>query len=89
MEGKDKNKYQYRHVSFKNIVYSLQNGKRMDVIPVLYWDNNEYNNLLNMAIEKYLINLQGGLKIENFNKLTLENLDNVLSVYLEALRRLV
>ena len=88
MEGINKNKLPIRHVKFKNVTYSLTGNRRMDIIPVPYWNGHEYNNLIIMGIEKYLINVEGNLRIENIRQSTLDNFDKILFDYIEALRGL-
>lgn len=87
-KSQDDNKYQYRHVSFKSRVYSLNDGRRLEIIPIPFWDTSTYNNLISMGIEKYFI-IEHELEIENIKKETLENLDQVLSTFCDELRRLI
>ena len=77
-----------RFVNFKNVIYDLRNGNRIRINPVAYWDKNNYNNLIEMGAEKYFIKTERNLNKENIGKETLNNFNNFLSNYLEALRRL-
>ena len=84
----NKNSFPIRHVKFKNVTYSLKGEDRMDIIPLPYWDNHEYNNLITLGIEKYLVSTSGNLSINNIKKITLDSLDKILFDFIEALREL-
>jgi protein gp37 len=42
--GNNNGNYRYRPCN-------LSNNRRLDVIPIPYWDNHQYNNLINLSIE--------------------------------------
>jgi hypothetical protein len=77
-----------RYVKFKNVSYRLTDGSKLSIEPIPYWDLSEYQNLIQMGFEKYIIKTDGIFEIENIDKETLKNFDKVLSDYLPALRRL-
>lgn len=77
-----------RYVSFKKVVYDLGNGSQLKITPIPPGDTENYDNLIQFGLEKYVIDTAGNLKLENIDLDTLENFDNYLSKHLKALRRL-
>jgi len=88
MLNKDGINNQIRFVKFKNIIYRLTDGSKLNITPIPYWDNKPHEGLIRLGIEKYIIKTEGVFEFENINKDTLENFNKVLSDYLPALRRL-
>ena len=77
-----------RYVSFKNVVYDLGNGNHLKITPIPIGDTANYDGLIQLGLEKYVIETTGNLIAENIEEDTLKNFDKYLSKHLEALRRL-
>ncbi len=87
-EKQGANEEPIRHVSFKNVLYNLSGENKLSIEPIPYWDKNPRENLIEMGIEKYIIETEGKLDIENINQKTLNNFEKFLSNYLKSLLRL-
>ena len=76
-----------RFVSFKNVTYNL-NSNKLTIQPIPFFEKIEDENLVKMGDEKYLINCEGDFHTKNISADTLQNLNDFLSNYIEALERL-
>jgi hypothetical protein len=76
-----------RFVSFKNVTYNL-NPNKLTIQPIPFYEKIEEKNLVKMGVEKYLITCEGDFHTENISADTMQNLNDFLSNYIEALERL-
>ena len=74
-----------RYIKFKNVTYRFRGGEKLGITPILFWDKTEYENLIQMGFEKYIIEAEGKFKTENIKAVTLNSIDRFLSNYLGAL----
>lgn len=77
-----------RFVKFKYVTYRVSDGSKMEITPIPYWDNHKYENLIQMGMEKFIIETEGMFTVKNIRHDTLQHFERILSDYLPALRRL-